>query len=715
MRAFFASGVEKMHIPWAVEGLPTLLHLSLFLFFGGLIIFLFNVDQEVFTCVVWWIGLFSVVYVLTTVLPLIRQDSPYHSPLSIPAWFLYASIRYIAFTFTSCSCWYHYPRRYRDHIMDRYRGWMLGGVEKKAEETASEQSSKIDSGILDWTINALGDDDSLEKFIEAIPGFFNSKLVKDLREELSYDRLSNALDGFWHRTLSSDSVTDSVKLHRLNIYLNAINSLRRDAGVSSILWGILSDHLYQVPQTVEMGHILARWHSSNDRHTALYAQVIVSRVLATVRRRDDRWVELAARLYGLPERDVRDIVTHGDDSVSLAILIHVTREAIRSSPLLGGFGAFTRFDIRNTLPGLQHDFCTLWNEILREAKKQRALSIPVEILRQIRHHYIALHQDTDAAPTAFSPSTDELDPMLWMTMSYSSCNIASHRPDYVPVSIPTQPAHSLDALPQHSTSGGSTLSRQAKEPNVIAGLPSSSHPTTLGEIGDSSQAAATSPALPVHTGPHTTDASPPGAVATPPAVNESSESYDAGISSKPSPPASTVVPFSIPSPSPSPSPGDPPLPNTEFLAFFGSTSLTPSRPTNNVTLPRIRARGLVNTGNICFANAVLQLLVHSPPFWNLFRELSDMKRQHGAEVPETGGSSTPLVDATVEFSDEFVYKEALSITQQLQQKAAKGKVTENEEGKKEHIVVDSFNTRHMYIAMKEKRRLKDLLVRSLGH
>ena len=55
MRAYFANGVDKMHIPWAVEGLPALLHISLFLFFGGLVIFLFNIDHEVFTCVVWWI------------------------------------------------------------------------------------------------------------------------------------------------------------------------------------------------------------------------------------------------------------------------------------------------------------------------------------------------------------------------------------------------------------------------------------------------------------------------------------------------------------------------------------------------------------------------------------------------------------------------------------------------------------------------------------
>ena len=97
MRAFYADGVDKMHIPWAVEGLPTLLHLSLFLFFGGLAIFLLNVDEEVFACVVTWIGLFSVVYGLITLLPLIRHDSPYYTLLSKLAWFLSANILYVTF------------------------------------------------------------------------------------------------------------------------------------------------------------------------------------------------------------------------------------------------------------------------------------------------------------------------------------------------------------------------------------------------------------------------------------------------------------------------------------------------------------------------------------------------------------------------------------------------------------------------------------------
>jgi hypothetical protein len=97
---------------------------------------------------------------------------------------------------------------------------MLGGVEKAAEETASEQSSEIDIRILGWTISALGDDDSLEKFFEAIPGFFNSKLVKDLERDFPEDileRFWGALDGFMGRTLSSNSVTESVKSRRVII------------------------------------------------------------------------------------------------------------------------------------------------------------------------------------------------------------------------------------------------------------------------------------------------------------------------------------------------------------------------------------------------------------------------------------------------------------------------------------------------------------------
>jgi hypothetical protein len=113
------------------------------------------------------------------------------------------------------------------------------------------------------------------------------------------------------------------------------------------------------------------------------------------------------------------------------------------------------------------------------------------------------------------------------------------------------------------------------------------------------------------------------------------------------------------------------------------------------------------------ANAVLQLLVHSPPLLNLFRELGDMKGHRGAGDPETGGSATPLMDAMVRFLEEFVIKEEEPLsTQQPLQYIAEGKPREDEQTKKGHNAVDLFEPRYMYDAVKEKGQLKILLVRS---
>jgi hypothetical protein len=87
----------------------------------------------------------------------------------------------------------------------------------------------------------------------------------------------------------------------------------------------------------------------------------------------------------------------------------------------------SKFDIENTLPGLQHDFCALWNEILLEARKTGKFYYPLYILSPIRHFYIALHQGTDCAPSAFDASTEGNDDILRFPSSYPLCNIPGHQ------------------------------------------------------------------------------------------------------------------------------------------------------------------------------------------------------------------------------------------------------------------------------------------------
>jgi ubiquitin carboxyl-terminal hydrolase 10 len=119
---------------------------------------------------------------------------------------------------------------------------------------------------------------------------------------------------------------------------------------------------------------------------------------------------------------------------------------------------------------------------------------------------------------------------------------------------------------------------------------------------------------------------------------------------------------------------------------------------------------------MCFVNAVLQLLVHCPPFWNQSRDLGRLMGRRGqGKGQQTGGSTTVLVDATVRLLDEFVYKEKPSLIHQSLQKAEKWKAREDEEEKNEDDDTDPFIPTYMYDAMKEKRHFKNMLVRSCAY
>ncbi|KAG0053308.1 hypothetical protein BGZ83_001347 [Gryganskiella cystojenkinii] len=63
--------------------------------------------------------------------------------------------------------------------------------------------------------------------------------------------------------------------------------------------------------------------------------------------------------------------------------------------------------------------------------------------------------------------------------------------------------------------------------------------------------------------------------------------------------------------------------------------------------PLIQPRGLVNNGNMCFMNAILQPLLHCPPFYNLLMQI-------GKHVVHSFKSSTPLVDSLIMYLNEFI-------------------------------------------------------------
>jgi hypothetical protein len=325
--------------------------------------------------------------------------------------------------------------------------------------SALQRSLEIYVPAMMSSLGTAVEDDALAEFFEFIPPFFSSDQVDNLEERLVEEfriKFSPALYGFLDRTFSSDSVSEPIKRSRLKACLNATHAVLGSDGVSQILSNIFNGNWPELLQSIEMADSLRRWNQSTDDEFAPYVRRIVTQVIANVRERNERWISLTKAECGVPDHVLRDDIRHGDSAL-LSLLIFVTCQAFSSgswTPFT--LSSLTRFDIRNTRPELQHEFCDLWNDIVREALRVRPDSTAVNILREIRHAFLGLHQGADFVPSAFSSRTHHFDPVLANPLSYRVCNIVSHRRDWT--QAPREPVltHLTVAVTPTRTSPGSS-------------------------------------------------------------------------------------------------------------------------------------------------------------------------------------------------------------------------------------------------------------------
>jgi hypothetical protein len=158
-----------------------------------------------------------------------------------------------------------------------------------------------------------------------------------------------------------------------------------------------------------------------------------------MKQRDDPWFISASNELGVPETVLRDYARHGD-SLSLTVLNHITRQQFNHfceprwprEALSQVLQAASQFNVRDTSPGLQHEFCALWNQIVLKAQEDNNPWVTGLLLRRIRNVYLALHHDTEAASTRISASTSDYDEILSDPSSYPLCSLRCHHRDSTP-------------------------------------------------------------------------------------------------------------------------------------------------------------------------------------------------------------------------------------------------------------------------------------------
>ena len=139
------------------------------------------------------------------------------------------------------------------------------------------------------------------------------------------------------------------------------------------------------------------------------AQFWISLIITKRESHDVSWYIFASYLLGIPAFSLQSYADCGDN-LSLVILLHFVLQQFTHFQKWWYWDAddfsfllarASNFNIKDTSPELQHKFCALWNKIVNKAQDGNDRGMAHCISRPIRSFYLALHEDTDSAPTQF--------------------------------------------------------------------------------------------------------------------------------------------------------------------------------------------------------------------------------------------------------------------------------------------------------------------------
>ncbi|KAJ7124540.1 hypothetical protein C8R44DRAFT_735007 [Mycena epipterygia] len=152
--SYLYSGLKRFRMHAVVDLIPLLLHMSLLLFFAGLVAFLHPINRAMMLVAASLLGIVAVVYAALTVMPLLFANCPCRTPLSGVLW-------RIGQIYVALSSALRRGASQLNHSMEE--------VMMHRATADSGRRTERDKRALCWTLKSLTAEHELEPFVEAIP------------------------------------------------------------------------------------------------------------------------------------------------------------------------------------------------------------------------------------------------------------------------------------------------------------------------------------------------------------------------------------------------------------------------------------------------------------------------------------------------------------------------------------------------------------------
>jgi hypothetical protein len=249
VRSYLFLGIQIYHMSRAVEAAPALLHLSVFLFFAGLVIFFFTIFKAVAIVASICVGFIGFVYMILTILPCLDHRCPYRTPMSSFWWYCWhTSLGFYAL----CARWIlkqlhsilvpsnagevtssvqHVLSNWWQRLDDsfkKHRNRLKAGFRGTIVQRAIDASPDVDSNALTWLLNepALSDKSKIQEFVDSIPG---DTIVQLIKAPIHSGKIFSQHLQTLLRSCTPGSIgLDEVKRReRLNVCLKAVHHIAK--------------------------------------------------------------------------------------------------------------------------------------------------------------------------------------------------------------------------------------------------------------------------------------------------------------------------------------------------------------------------------------------------------------------------------------------------------------------------------------------------------
>ena len=176
VRSLLLVGTKLYKIPLIVDMLPTLLHLSVYLFLAGLVLAFHTIHKKVATAVDFAVGVSGLAYLMLSILPCLDVRCPYRTPISQILWYpFHAFLSFAAPFFRRCKVGLcgllNQPAHSHGLFVPNHWQYFTDGLEKSIFRRAVTTLRDDDRGRVTWLFNelSLGDRHTFLRFAASIP------------------------------------------------------------------------------------------------------------------------------------------------------------------------------------------------------------------------------------------------------------------------------------------------------------------------------------------------------------------------------------------------------------------------------------------------------------------------------------------------------------------------------------------------------------------